>query len=126
MSHEIRTPMNAILGITEIILRNETLPQDVTEALYKIYNSGDLLLYIINDILDLSKIEAGKLELVPVQYEVASMINDTVMLNMTRIGSKPIEFKLSVDENIPVHLLGDVLRIRQILNNVLSNAIKYT
>jgi PAS domain S-box-containing protein len=126
MSHEIRTPMNAILGITEIILRNENLPPDVVEALYKIYNSGDLLLYIINDILDLSKIEAGKLEILPAQYDAASMINDTVMLNVMRIGSKPIEFKLSVDENIPSHLIGDELRIRQVLNNVISNAIKYT
>jgi PAS domain S-box-containing protein len=126
MSHEIRTPMNAILGITEIILRNKTLPPDVIEALNKIYNSGDLLLYIINDILDLSKIEAGKLELLPAQYEVASMINDTVALNTMRIGNKPIEFKLSVDENIPVQLFGDELRIRQILNNIISNAIKYT
>jgi PAS domain S-box-containing protein len=126
MSHEIRTPMNAILGITEIILRNKTLPPDVIEALYKIYNSGDLLLYIINDILDLSKIEAGKLEILPAQYEVASMINDTVMLNVMRIGSKPIEFSLSIDENIPARLIGDELRIRQILNNIISNAIKYT
>jgi PAS domain S-box-containing protein len=126
MSHEIRTPMNAILGITEIILRNEELPPDITEALYKIYNSGDLLLYIINDILDLSKIEAGKLEILPAQYEFASMINDTVLLNVMRIGSKPIEFRLSVDENIPVQLIGDELRIRQVLNNIISNAIKYT
>jgi CheY-like chemotaxis protein/two-component sensor histidine kinase/HPt (histidine-containing phosphotransfer) domain-containing protein len=118
--------MNAILGITEIILRNEALPQDVTEALYKIYNSGDLLLYIINDILDLSKIEAGKLEILPAQYEAASMISDTVTLNVMRIGSKQIEFRLHADENIPAFLLGDELRIRQILNNILSNAIKYT
>jgi CheY-like chemotaxis protein/two-component sensor histidine kinase/HPt (histidine-containing phosphotransfer) domain-containing protein len=94
--------------------------------LYKIYNSGDLLLYIINDILDLSKIEAGKLEIQPAKYEAASMINDTVALNMMRIGSKPIEFSLHADENIPAFLLGDELRIRQILNNILSNAIKYT
>jgi signal transduction histidine kinase/DNA-binding response OmpR family regulator/uncharacterized protein YwqG len=126
MSHEIRTPMNAILGITEIILRNKTLPPDVSEGLYKIYHSGDLLLYIINDILDLSKIEAGKLELLPAQYAVASMINDTVTLNMMRIGDKPINFILSVDENIPTQLIGDELRIKQILNNLLSNAIKYT
>jgi CheY-like chemotaxis protein/two-component sensor histidine kinase/HPt (histidine-containing phosphotransfer) domain-containing protein len=118
--------MNAILGITEIILRNETLPAEVTEALHKIYNSGDLLLYIINDILDLSKIEAGKLEILPAQYDIASMINDTVTLNVMRIGSKPIEFRLSIDENIPALLIGDELRIKQILNNIISNAIKYT
>ena len=126
MSHEIRTPMNAIMGIADILLHNETLAPDVTEALEKIYNSGDLLLGIINDILDLSKIEAGKLELTPAKYDIASLINDTATLNMMRIGSKPIEFVLSVDENTPLDLYGDELRIKQILNNLLSNAFKYT
>ena len=126
MSHEIRTPMNAILGITEIQLRNESLVPETKDALDKIYSAGDLLLGIINDVLDLSKIEAGKFELVSSKYEIASLINDVVTLNMMRIGSKPIEFKLSVDENIPARLLGDELRIKQILNNILSNAIKYT
>ena len=126
MSHEIRTPMNAILGITEIQLQDETLSPGIKEALNRIYSSGDLLLSIINDILDLSKIEAGKLELSPVKYEVASLINDTVSLNMMRIGSKPIVFKLAVDAKMPSVLIGDDLRIRQILNNLLSNAFKYT
>jgi len=126
MSHEIRTPMNAILGITEILLQNETLASNIKEALYKIYSSGDLLLGIINDILDLSKIEAGRLKLSPSKYEIASLINDTVILNMMRIGSKPIDFELAVDENVPVTLYGDDLRIKQILNNLLSNAFKYT
>ncbi|MDR0447624.1 MAG: HAMP domain-containing protein, partial [Treponema sp.] len=126
MSHEIRTPMNAILGITEILLHDETLGNNTKEALNKVYNSGDMLLHIINDILDLSKIDAGKLELDPAIYDVPSLINDTVTLNMMRIGSKPIEFELSVDENTPGSLLGDELRIKQILNNLLSNAFKYT
>ena len=126
MSHEIRTPMNVVLGITEILLQNETLTPDVRDALGKIYNSGDLLLSLINDILDLSKIEAGKLELAPHKYDVASLINDTVTLNMMKIGSKQIEFVLSVDENTPSALTGDDLRIKQILNNLLSNAFKYT
>ena len=126
MSHEIRTPMNAILGIAEIQLQDDKLAPKTREALDKIYNSGDLLLNIINDILDLSKIEAGKLELMPSKYETASLINDTVTLNMMRIGSKPIEFQLSVDENTPSTLFGDELRIKQILNNLLSNSIKYT
>ena len=126
MSHEVRTPMNAILGITEIQLQNENTPPDMQEALSQIYNSGYLLMDIINDILDLSKIEAGKLELVPVNYNVASLINDTVHLNVMRYDSKPIEFKLVVDENIPSTLHGDELRIKQILNNLLSNAFKYT
>jgi signal transduction histidine kinase/CheY-like chemotaxis protein len=126
MSHEVRTPMNAILGITEIQMRDETHRQDTQEALDKIYNSGYLLLGIINDILDMSKIEAGKLELIPVSYDVPSLINDTVHLNVMRYDSKPIEFSLQVDENIPVTLYGDELRIKQILNNLLSNAFKYT
>jgi PAS domain S-box-containing protein len=126
MSHEIRTPMNAILGITEIQLQDISLPLGTKEALERIYNSGDLLLGIINDILDLSKIEAGKLELVPVQYDIASLVHDTVKLNIMRYESKPIEFKLDVSENIPSLLVGDELRIKQILNNLLSNAFKYT
>ena len=126
MSHEIRTPMNAILGIAEIQLQNDVLSSETKDALSKIHSAGDLLLGIINDILDLSKIEAGKLELVPAPYDVASLINDVVTLNMMRIGSKPIEFKLSVDKNTLATLCGDELRIKQILNNLLSNAFKYT
>jgi len=126
MSHEIRTPMNAILGIAEIQIQDETLPQSVKESFYKISNSGDLLLGIINDILDMSKIEAGKLELISAKYDVPSLINDIVQLNVLYFESKPIEFKLSVDENIPLSLIGDELRIKQILNNLLSNAFKYT
>jgi len=126
VSHEIRTPMNAILGITEIQLQNEKNLPDTQEALGEIYNAGYLLLGIINDILDLSKIEADRMELVPVNYDVASLINDAVHLNVMRYDSKPIEFSLQVDENIPATLFGDELRIRQVLNNLLSNAFKYT
>jgi len=126
MSHEIRTPMNAIIGITEIQLRRENLAPDVLEAFGKIYSSGDMLMSIINDILDLSKIESGKYDLLEKKYEFASMISDTVQLNMMRIGSKRVEFEINVEENIPVALFGDELRIKQILNNLLSNAIKYT
>jgi signal transduction histidine kinase/CheY-like chemotaxis protein len=126
MSHEIRTPMNAILGITEIQLQDTTLPHVIRDSLERIHNSGDLLLGIINDILDLSKIEAGKLELTPAQYDIASLIHDTVLLNMMRYESKPIEFKLEVDKNVPAMFVGDELRIKQILNNLLSNAFKYT
>ena len=126
MSHEIRTPMNAIIGITEIQLQNETLHPGVREAMARIYNSGNLLLGIINDILDLSKIEAGKMEIMPVGYNVASVINDIVQLNQLRVENKTIEFRLWVDENIPSTLIGDDLRIKQILNNLLSNAFKYT
>ena len=126
MSHEIRTPMNAILGITEIQLQDNSLPLVTKEALERIYNSGDLLLGIINDILDLSKIEAGKFELLMAHYDIASLIHDTVKLNIMRYESKPIDFKLVIDENIPSEFTGDELRIKQILNNLLSNAFKYT
>jgi len=126
VSHEIRTPMNAILGITEIQLENNTLSPDMKEAFSEIYNSGYLLLGIINDILDLSKIEAGKLELSLSVYDVPSLINDTVHLNIIQYENKPIDFNLYVDKNIPSMLSGDELRIKQILNNLLSNAFKYT
>ena len=126
ISHEIRTPINAILGITEIQLMDETLDRNLKDALEKIYVSGDMLLRIINDLLDLSKIEAGKQELMIVNYEIASLLSDTAQTNMMRIGSKPVVFELDVDENIPAVLTGDVLRVKQILNNVLSNAFKYT
>jgi len=126
MSHEIRTPMNAILGVAEIVLHNESLDQDAREAIEKIHSSGEMLLGIINDILDLSKIEAERLELNVVGYDIASLISDTAQLNITRIGSKPIEFEVDVDENVPARLLGDDLRVKQILNNLLSNAFKYT
>jgi PAS domain S-box-containing protein len=125
MSHEIRTPLNVINGLAELELRKR-LPQDTLLNLEKIYGSGVTLLNIINDILDISKIESGRFELIPVDYEVASIISDTVSMNMVRIGSKAIEFKLNIDENLPNRLFGDELRLKQILNNLLSNAIKYT
>ncbi|MCL2363920.1 MAG: ATP-binding protein [Defluviitaleaceae bacterium] len=126
MSHEIRTPMNSVLGITEIELQKNTHPPETEEAFNRIYNSSHMLLTIINDILDLSKVEAGKMEIVPGVYETASLIVDTVQLNLMYLGSKQIEFTLHVDENIPKFLIGDELRVKQILTNIISNAFKYT
>ncbi|MCL2440612.1 MAG: response regulator [Treponema sp.] len=126
MSHEIRTPMNAIMGVTDILMQLDRLPGEIEDGLEMIYASSEMLLGIINDILDFSKIEAGKLDIIPAQYQVASMINDAVHLNMMRIGNRPIKFELEIDETIPADLIGDELRIKQILNNVLSNAFKYT
>jgi signal transduction histidine kinase/CheY-like chemotaxis protein len=126
MSHEIRTPLNSILGVAGIQLQNKVLPLDTQDAFTKIYNSGDMLLGIVNDILDLSKIEGGRLELTPAKYEVANLIASVVQLNMIRFESKSAAFKLMVDENVPYILVGDGLRIKQILNNLISNAFKYT
>jgi len=126
MSHEIRTPLNAILGMTEIQMQSRAHSPATIDAFMKINNSGKLLLNIINDILDLSKIESGKLELVPVKYEVASLVNDIVQLNYIRYESKSIGFIIEIDENTPSKLVGDELRIKQILNNLVSNAFKYT
>ena len=126
MSHEIRTPMNAIMGITQIRLQKNNLSDEESEAIKKIYSSGSTLLGIINGMLDLSKIETGNLELVPVEYDVPSLINDTVQLNFVQLESRPIEFFLEIDENLPSTLIGDDLRIKQVLNNLLSNSVKYT
>jgi len=126
MSHEMRTPMNAILGIAEIQMRDKSHSHNTIQALAKIYESGDLLLNIINDILDLSKIEAGKMEINPIKYDVPSLINDTAQLNRLRYENSPIEFTINVDKDTPHDLLGDELRLKQILNNILSNAFKYT
>jgi signal transduction histidine kinase/FixJ family two-component response regulator/HPt (histidine-containing phosphotransfer) domain-containing protein len=125
MAHEIRTPLNAIIGFSEILLRKE-LSGDVYTDLEIIHNSGSVLLEIISDILDISKIESGNLSLVPVTYTIPSLINDTIHLNLVRIGSKPISFTLNIDDTIPGTFTGDELRVKQILNNLLSNAIKYT
>jgi CheY-like chemotaxis protein len=125
MSPEMRTPLNAILGLSELSLDGD-LPDETRENIGKVYNSSMTLLSIVNDILDLSKIESGKFELLPMDYELPSLINDTVTLNTMRIGSKPIRFQLTVDGTLPCFLCGDELRIKQVFNNLLSNAFKYT
>ena len=126
MSHEIRTPMNAILGIAEIELMNENHLPSTRASFEKIFVSGDMLMGIINDILDLSKIEAGKMELMNDKYSIENLVINTAQLNMMRIGSKPISFELDVAPDMPAYLFGDELRIKQILNNLLSNAFKYS
>ncbi|MDR2570428.1 MAG: transporter substrate-binding domain-containing protein [Oscillospiraceae bacterium] len=126
MSHEIRTPMNAVLSITEIMIQDETIPDEIMNGLGMIYSSGNLLLGIINDILDFSKLEAGKMEIHPIEYEIASLIYDSIQLNMIRVDENPIEFIVQIDENLPAKMIGDELRIKQILSNLLSNAFKYT
>jgi len=126
MSHEIRTPMNVIIGISQIELDREGISESYSTAFKNILESGNDMLGIINDILDVSKIETGNLELINKEYLTPKLINDTVLLNTVMIGDKPIDFELYINENLPVKLFGDMLRIKQILNNLLSNAIKYT
>ena len=125
ITHEIRTPMNAIVGMTEILLREELSEQD-KGYLMNIKNSGNALLNIVNDILDFSKMESGKLELVEDEYDPMLMLSDLSMIFLTRVGSKDVEILFDIDEKLPRRLYGDGLRIRQIIINIVNNAIKFT
>ena len=125
MSHEIRTPMNAIIGMDEMILR-ETRDAKITRYALNIKSAGNTLLSIINDILDLSKIESGRMELVPVEYEFSSVLNDVVNMTMNKAREKGLSYDLRADPDIPSVLRGDEIRVRQIMLNIINNAIKYT
>jgi signal transduction histidine kinase/CheY-like chemotaxis protein/HPt (histidine-containing phosphotransfer) domain-containing protein len=125
MSHEIRTPMNAISGMAELLMRRD-LPDDAKGEVQDIKQAATNLISIINDILDLSKIEAGRMEIIPVKYMLSSLVNDTVNIIRMRLTEKPVRFYTNIDGNIPNNLVGDEVRLRQILLNLLSNAVKYT
>ena len=125
MSHEIRTPINAVLGMDAMILREST-EDNIKEYAINIQNAGQTLLALINDILDISKIESGKMEIVPVEYDFSSMIHDAVNMILMKATNKGLETNISVEKNLPYLLLGDEVRIRQILVNLLTNAVKYT
>lgn len=125
MSHEIRTPMNAVIGMAEMALR-EDLPDVAREYIYQIKEAGKSLLTIINDILDFSKIESGKMDITLEDYETMSIINDVTNIIMTRLKGKDVEFILDIAPDIPSKLLGDNIRIKQVLLNLANNAAKFT
>ncbi|MBQ7958828.1 MAG: hypothetical protein IJ330_03845 [Oscillospiraceae bacterium] len=125
MSHEIRTPMNAIMGMCELNLA-EDISDTVRENSENIRVSGKNLLNIINDLLDFSKIESGKMELVCHKYRLSSMLNEIINMAVARKGNKPIEILVNADPSIPDLLYGDEIRIKQVVMNLLTNAIKFT
>ncbi len=126
MSHEIRTPMNAIVGMTDLIMREEEVPEKVKEYCYNIQASGENLLAIINDILDFSKIESGKLNIIYEPYSIVSVVQDVANTAMFRRGYKDVEIIIDCNPAMPKELIGDVVRNRQILMNIVINAVKYT
>lgn len=126
MSHEIRTPMNAIMGMCELVLNEKDLSEEVRDNCNNIHLSGRNLLGIINDLLDFSKIESGKMDLICDSYQVSSMLNDIINMAMARKGDKAIELMVDCDPRIPDRLYGDEIRIRQVVINLLTNAIKFT
>ena len=125
MSHEIRTPINAILGMDEVILR-ESKEEDIIEYANDIKNAGHILLTLVNEILDLSKIESGKMEIIEAEYNICSVIDDLENMLSVKAKAENLGFHINVDEQLPSQLYGDDVRIRQILINLLSNAVKYT
>ncbi|MBO4338037.1 MAG: response regulator, partial [Lachnospiraceae bacterium] len=125
MSHEIRTPINSIIGFNEMILQEDISPE-VEENARNIKSSSGVLLSVINDILDMSKMASGKMDIVPVAYDVGDMISEIVNMMWHRASEKGLEFHVSIDPEIPSRLFADEVRIKQILINLLGNAIKYT
>ncbi len=125
MSHEIRTPMNAIIGMNEMVMQEE-ISEKAAQYSQDIYNAGQTLLAIINDILDLSKIESGKMEIVPVTYELSDLLKDVLNLVTKKVQDKQLKLLTEIATDIPNQLYGDEVRIRQVILNVVNNAVKYT
>ena len=125
MSHEIRTPINTIIGLNEMILR-EDISDEVAEDAANIQSAGKMLLHLINDILDMSRLSSGRMQLTPAPYHPGNMLSELVGMLWLRAREKQLEFHVNVSPEIPAELVGDEMRIKQILVNVLNNAIKYT
>ncbi|SCY61997.1 response regulator [Butyrivibrio sp. INlla14] len=125
MSHEIRTPINAVLGLNEMIIR-ESSQESIVEYANSIKSAGNSLLNIVNDILDFSKIEAGKMDIIPMPYHLGSTINDLINLISARANDKGLALELNIDPTLPSGLIGDEIRIKQCVSNILTNAVKYT
>ena len=125
MSHEIRTPINTIIGLNEMILREE-VSDEVAEDATSIRSASKMLLHLINDILDMSKIESGQMQLTPVAYHPGDMLSDLVGMMWLRMKEKGLEFRIDVAPEVPEELMGDEVRIKQILINIINNAVKYT
>ena len=126
MSHEIRTPLNAIVGLSEDMESRNNCPEDMKEDLADIVNASHTLLEIVGNILDINKIESDKMEIVEIPYNFKEEISSLARVQSSRIGDRPIEFKMNIAEDMPYELLGDKAHVKQIVNNLLSNAIKYT
>lgn len=125
MSHEIRTPINTIIGLNEMILREENSEETLENAL-NIQSASQMLLTLVNDILDMSKIESGKMDIVPVEYETGAMFDDLVNMIWVRAHDKGLELLVDIAKDLPSRLYGDEIRIKQVLSNILTNAVKYT
>ena len=126
ISHEIRTPISAVMGIAEIQLHDTELPDHLELPFYKIRQASQVLLRIINDLLDLSKIEAGKLDIIPSAYDMVQLSQEIIAVNAFYRANKPLELLLNISQSVPKVLYGDSVRIKQIVGNVLSNAFKYS
>ena len=126
MSHEIRTPISTIIGLNEMTMREKQLSPEVLENTLNIQNASKMLLTLINDLLDMSKIQSGKMEIVPAKYDTSRMLSEITNFHWSRATEKNLGFDIQVDESIPPMLYGDETRVKQVVTNLLTNAIKYT
>lgn len=126
ISHEIRTPINTIIGLNEVTLQDNSISEDIAENAISIQNASKILLALINDLLDLSKIESNQMEIIPTQYETSRLFSEIVSMMWFNAKKKGLQFIVKIGENIPSMLYGDEIRLKQVIINVLNNAIKYT